>query len=74
MQLSPSCWAHTLQHSQPSVTRLTPSGQRGGAGGHAHGHLQNWGREVGSSSGDSGAGVEAMAGGAAERACGGKGQ
>lgn len=57
-----------MQHSQPSVTRLTPSGQRGGAGGHAHGHLQNCGREDASSSG---AGVQAMAVGAGERPCGG---
>lgn len=65
---SPSCCAHILQHSQPSVMRLTPSGQRGGDGGHSHGHLQNWGREDVSSTG---AGVKAMAVGAGERACGG---
>ena len=70
MQLSPSCWAHALQHSQPSVTRLTPSGQRGGAAGHSHGHLQNWGRDEVSSRG---AGVGPVAVGAGGRACGGRG-
>ena len=48
--------------------RLTPSGQRGGDGGHSHGHLQNWGCEDVSSSGT---GVKAMAVGAGEKACGG---
>lgn len=66
VQLSPSCWAHILQHSQPSVMRLTPSGQRGGEGGHSHGHLQNWGREEVVSS--CGAAVGAMAVGSRERA------
>lgn len=71
VQLSPSCCAHILQHSQPSVMRLTPSGQRGGDGGHAHGHLQNWGRADVSSRG---AAVKAMATGAGERACGANGR
>lgn len=65
VQLSPSCWAHILQHSQPSVIRLTPSGQRGGDCGHSHGHLQNSGRVVVSSSG---AGVKVIVVGVGERA------